>query len=59
MEVRLPDGERVERPGELKAALQRAVAAEKDGRAYVLDVLIDKRGGGADTNWHEKHVPAF
>jgi benzoylformate decarboxylase len=53
------DGERVERPGGLKAALQRAVAAERDGRAYVLDVLIDKRGGGADASWHEKHVPAF
>lgn len=53
------DGERVEKPGDLTAALQRAVAAERDGRAYVLDVLIDKRGGGADANWHEKHVPTF
>ncbi len=53
------EGERVEQPGDLEAALQRAMAAEKQGRAYVLDVLIDKRGGGADSSWHEKHVPSF
>lgn len=53
------DGERVEQAGDLKAALQRAVAAEKAGRAYVLDVLIDKHGAGADANWYEKHVPVF
>jgi benzoylformate decarboxylase len=53
------DGERVARPKDLKAALQRAVAAEKQGRAYILDVLIDKRGGGAGVSWHEKHVPQF
>jgi len=50
------DGERVARPEDIKLALQRAVAAEKDGRAYVLDVLIDKRGGGAKASWHEKFV---
>ena len=52
-------GERVTSPGDLEAALRRAVAAEKDGRAYVLDVIVDRRGGGADSNWHEKHVPDY
>ena len=53
------DGERVTRPEDLKSALQRAAAAEKEGRAYVLDVLIDKHGGGAESNWHEKFVPGY
>lgn len=53
------DGERVSRPGDLAGALERAVAAEKNGQAYVLDVLIDRRGGAADVNWHEKYVPKF
>lgn len=53
------DGERVSRPGDLKAALKRAVGAEKNGQAYILDVLIDKRGGGAQANWHEKYVPEY
>lgn len=48
------DGERVTDPRELAAALSRAVAAEKQGRAYVLDVIVAKHGGGAeDPNWHE------
>lgn len=53
------DGERVTSPDDLEAALGRAVAAEKDGRAYVLDVIVDRRGGGADSDWHETHVPDY
>ena len=53
------DGERVSRPEDLAAALGRATAAEKNGRAYVLDVIIDRRGGGADADWQEKFVPSF
>ena len=38
---------------------KRAIAAEKAGGVYVLDVLVDKRGGGADSDWFEKYVPQF
>ncbi|MCI0517232.1 MAG: thiamine pyrophosphate-dependent enzyme, partial [Woeseiaceae bacterium] len=47
------DGERVDRPGDLAAALGRAVAAERAGRVFVLDVRIARRGGGAAADWHE------
>jgi len=53
------DGERVSRPRDLGDALKRAVAAEQNGGVYVLDVIVDRRGGGADADWHEKHVPLF
>lgn len=53
------EGERVGKPEDLAGALKRAVTAEKSGQAYVLDVIIDRRGGGADVNWHEKYVPKF
>jgi len=53
------EGERVTRPGDLDDALKRAVAAEQNGGVYVLDVIVDRRGGGADADWHEKHVPQF
>ena len=53
------EGERVTRPGDLDDALKRAVAAEQNGGAYVLDVIVDRRGGGADADWHENHVPEF
>jgi hypothetical protein len=49
----------VSRADDLVGAFQRAKAAEKAGGVYVLDVLVDKRGGGADSDWHEKHVPQF
>jgi len=48
------DGERVTDPRELAFAMQRAVAAEKKGNAYVLDVLVTKIGPGAeDSEWVE------
>jgi benzoylformate decarboxylase len=53
------DGEQVRSPGGLGDALQRAIKAEQNGGVYVLDVLVDRRGGGADADWHEKHVPQF
>jgi benzoylformate decarboxylase len=53
------DGEQVSRADDLVGAFQRAKAAERAGGVYVLDVLVDKRGGGADSDWHEKHVPQF
>lgn len=53
------DGERVTRPADLAGALQRAIAAEENGQGFVLDVIIDRRGGGADADWHEKYVPRY
>jgi len=53
------DGERVTRLRDLSDALKRAVAAEQHGGLYVLDVIVDRRGGGADAHWHEKYVPPF
>lgn len=48
------DGERVTKSADLAAAMRHAVAAEKKGKAYVLDVLIDKHGPGAeDSEWVE------
>jgi len=53
------DGERVTEPDELGDALRRAIAAEKSGGVYVLDVIVDRRGGGADADWNEKYLPQF
>ncbi len=48
------EGERVTDPGDLAAALARAVRAGSEGRSFVLDVVIAKRGPGADAApWHE------
>ena len=48
------DGERVSDPAGLASAMRRAVAAEKQGKAYVLDVLVEKHGPGSeDSEWIE------
>ncbi len=47
-------GERVTEPGDIAAALARASSASREGQSYVLDVVIAKRGPGADAEpWHE------
>ncbi len=47
------NGERVMRPQDLAGAFERALVAEREGRAYVLDVVVAKRGRGAESDWHE------
>lgn len=47
------DGERVEDPMELAAAVDRCVRAVADGRPYLLDVTIERQFSGADSDWHD------
>jgi benzoylformate decarboxylase len=47
-------GEKVERADQLDAALQRGIRATRDGKPYVVDAVIARYGGGAESTWHEK-----
>jgi thiamine pyrophosphate-dependent acetolactate synthase large subunit-like protein len=51
-------GERVARPDELKPALQRAIAATRDGRPYLLDALVARTGLAADSTWYPPYAVA-
>ncbi len=46
------EGEHVNEPGELDAALKRGAAAQAAGEPYLLDVHITNVGAGADSNWY-------
>jgi thiamine pyrophosphate-dependent acetolactate synthase large subunit-like protein len=46
------DGELVSQPIELKAAFARATAVTREGRPYLIDAVIARRGKGADSTWH-------
>lgn len=46
------DGERVDDPDVLGQAIDRCLARVAGGKAYVLDVAIQPRFGGADSTWH-------
>jgi len=47
------EGERIEDPARLNAAIARCVRAVHDGRPYLLDVAIERAYGGADSDWHD------
>ena len=38
----------------LEAALKRGVAATRDGKPYLVEVVISRYGGGAESAWYEK-----
>ena len=47
-------GELVKDPGELKAAIKRAAVATRDGKPYLLDVLVERTGTLAESTWYPK-----
>jgi benzoylformate decarboxylase len=46
-------GERVGSGNDLRAALKRGMAATRDGKPYLVEVIISRYGGGAESTWHE------
>ncbi len=46
-------GERVTAGSQLEAALKRGIAATRDGKPYVVEVVVARFGPGADSVWHE------
>ena len=47
------DGEKVEDPTALGAALDRCFRTVAEGRPYLLDVSIERRWGGATSEWYD------
>ena len=46
------NGERISAPAEAGPALERAAAATREGRPYLIDAIIARRGHGAETTWY-------
>jgi thiamine pyrophosphate-dependent acetolactate synthase large subunit-like protein len=44
-------GEAVSSPAELRPALTRAIKATREGKPYLLDVLVERSGIGAESTW--------
>ena len=47
------EGERVTDPAALGNAIDRCTRAMAEGRAYVLDVKVERRYGGAESTWYD------
>jgi benzoylformate decarboxylase len=51
-------GERVTSGADLRAALERGSKTTKDGKPYLVEVVVARYGGGADSTWHESLTSA-
>jgi thiamine pyrophosphate-dependent acetolactate synthase large subunit-like protein len=45
-------GERISAPAEAGPALERAAAAAREGRPYLIDAVIARRGHAAESTWY-------
>jgi len=46
-------GVRVERSAELRAALQKGIAATREGQPFLVEVVVQRIGGGAESDWYQ------
>lgn len=47
-------GEKVTAAGDIQGALKRGIKATRDGNPYLVEVVIARVGGGAESTWHQK-----
>ncbi|MBI3732661.1 MAG: thiamine pyrophosphate-binding protein [Chloroflexi bacterium] len=52
-------GERVTEPDGIAAAVRRGLDATRRGEPYVVEIVISRVGGGADSTWHQKFQVAI
>jgi thiamine pyrophosphate-dependent acetolactate synthase large subunit-like protein len=48
-------GEVVTNPQQVRSALNRAIKTARDGKPYLLDVVIERTGIGAESTWFPKY----
>jgi benzoylformate decarboxylase len=46
--------EKVDNINDLQAALERGTAATRAGEPYLVEVLVSRIGGGAESTWHQR-----
>ncbi|MGH7895246.1 MAG: thiamine pyrophosphate-binding protein [Candidatus Binatia bacterium] len=51
-------GETVTTAGQVKPAIQRAIASTRDGRPYLIDAVVARTGAGADSAWYPRYSVA-
>jgi thiamine pyrophosphate-dependent acetolactate synthase large subunit-like protein len=50
-------GQRVTSPGDLAAALRRGTAETRAGNPYLIEAVVSRVGGGAESTWYQKVRP--
>jgi thiamine pyrophosphate-dependent acetolactate synthase large subunit-like protein len=50
-------GQRITNPGDVAAALKKGTAETRAGNPYLLEFVVSRVGGGADSTWYQKVRP--
>jgi benzoylformate decarboxylase len=48
------EGEKVTSPENIEPALKRGIQKTRDGKPYLIDVLVSRVGPGAESSWYQK-----
>jgi thiamine pyrophosphate-dependent acetolactate synthase large subunit-like protein len=48
------EGEKVTSPEDIEPALKRGIQKTRDGKPYLIDVLVSRVGPGAESSWYQK-----
>ena len=51
-------GEVVTNPGDVRPALDRAIKATREGKPYIVDVVIERTGIGSESSWYPRYSSA-
>jgi thiamine pyrophosphate-dependent acetolactate synthase large subunit-like protein len=51
-------GQRVTSAGDIAAALKKGTAETRAGNPYLIEFVVSRIGGGADSTWYQKVRPA-
>ncbi len=51
-------GEVISAPGQIAPAIERAIKSTREGKPYLIDVLVGRTGLGAASTWHPKYSVA-
>ncbi len=48
-------GRRITSASEIADALKEGIQEVRSGQPYLLDIVVARTGGGAESTWHHKH----
>jgi benzoylformate decarboxylase len=51
-------GEVVTNPADIRQALDRAIKSTRDGKPYILDMVVERSGIGAESTWYARYSVA-
>jgi thiamine pyrophosphate-dependent acetolactate synthase large subunit-like protein len=51
-------GIRVTSAADIEGALKKGIKEVRDGKPFIVEIVVQRIGGGADSTWHQKYSVA-